>query len=644
MAAPLPAGAHPVLRLEGDSPAVAGAPADDLDGLPLGWVHYPGRGRVLGTVLGGDPAAWRNEPFLQLLSGAVDWACVGVRPGECPAGGYPLFEGTHAGRWSHRGGLGPRWTVADGELEIEPGTGDMLSRRRFGDVWLHLEFLLPAGAPGSALFLQDRHELRLVDSAGEPPSLESCGALAGRRAPDLNPCRPAGEWQTLDVWLEGRRLTAALNGVLLHEDHELPGHPAGEPAPVRLVDGGGRVRFRNLWALPWGRSAVGHGAPYDPRSEVAGFTDAELQAELRTALAGETHRRYWVGTFEAVLSEAIHRGGPDWEGFLREALALARAEEDGYRRADLELLTALRRVQGRRDPLRVVLLNPAPLEATFPELPALSVALENADEEDEVFTLSRGGDYRSGRQARWRLAVHDEGGAPVPGLPGLMGPGGGLHSRGPFEPGERWTTELRTGRFVELPRPGRYGVQVLYHDQLAIADEADVAGRIVSGSEPFTLYWKPRAIELPAADRERARALIAALDPEEAVWLTETPFGAWDGGAGESTSPSEALYRMGYRALPPLFEALEEPDLEPGRRAWVLALLYSISGLRDPRRERGILGDYTFRMAPIGSPATGEGLTSGSIRSQGEIDVGRQEAFAATWLPLRELLEVREVP
>src|SRR5690606_1236890 len=84
-----------------------------------------------------------------------------------------------------------------------------------------------------------------------------------------NMCLPPLQWQTYDAdftaarWdaegnkIANAKLTVRLNGVVVHQDVEIPNittaAPVAEsaaPGPVYLQDHGNPVRFRNIWVLP----------------------------------------------------------------------------------------------------------------------------------------------------------------------------------------------------------------------------------------------------------------------------------------------------------------------------------------------------------------------------------------------------------
>lgn len=192
---------------------------------------------------------------------------------ELPAGAMVLFDGRDLGAWVDAQGQPPRWRVEDGQLVVEPGRGDLFTRQRFSDFRLHLELWLPhmPDATGqdranSGVYLQGRYEIQVLDSYGQQPADDGCGAVYKIAAPLHNACGRPEVWQTLDVAFSACRaggvrpsLTALLNGVLIHDNLTIP-HPTGgaidgdetAPGPLRLQDHGCPVRYRNIWIVPVG--------------------------------------------------------------------------------------------------------------------------------------------------------------------------------------------------------------------------------------------------------------------------------------------------------------------------------------------------------------------------------------------------------
>jgi hypothetical protein len=66
----------------------------------------------------------------------------GGSPGAPPSDAIVLFDGKDLSHWEQRG-QAPRWKVADGYFEVEPSTGDLYTREKFGDCQLHIEWSSP---------------------------------------------------------------------------------------------------------------------------------------------------------------------------------------------------------------------------------------------------------------------------------------------------------------------------------------------------------------------------------------------------------------------------------------------------------------------------------------------------------------------
>ena len=187
-----------------------------------------------------------------------------------------LFNGKDVANWTTRDGKPAGWKAEDGVLHVVPRTGDIMTRDRFTDFFLHLEFRCPdmpeakGQAKGnSGVFLQGRYEIQVLDSYGiKIPGLGDCGGIYNQFSPLVNACLPAMEWQTYDVAfraprrdekgeLQGVRLTVLQNGLVIHNNIVLPGVTGAaidenveEPGPLLLQDHGNLVAYRNIWIVP----------------------------------------------------------------------------------------------------------------------------------------------------------------------------------------------------------------------------------------------------------------------------------------------------------------------------------------------------------------------------------------------------------
>src|SRR5205823_10674837 len=56
-----------------------------------------------------------------------------------PSDAIVLFDGKSLAQWQSEDSTPAKWVVRDGYLEVAPHTGAILTKRRFGDVQLHLE-------------------------------------------------------------------------------------------------------------------------------------------------------------------------------------------------------------------------------------------------------------------------------------------------------------------------------------------------------------------------------------------------------------------------------------------------------------------------------------------------------------------------
>ena len=218
--------------------------------------------------------------LLFLLSGCSGVSTHTTRPklgAKPPAGAIVLFDGEDISHWQSAKGGDPTWTVTDGALEVNPKTGDIVTRDKFEDCTLHVEFRTPTPAPddkgqhrgNSGIFLQGRYEIQVLESFGLPISNGDCGSVYSLIAPSQNVALPPLVWQSYDMNFraprydadgkktENARLTLVWNGVKVHDNVEIPSptrnHKAPEPpgpGPIVLQDHGFKVQYRNIWIVP----------------------------------------------------------------------------------------------------------------------------------------------------------------------------------------------------------------------------------------------------------------------------------------------------------------------------------------------------------------------------------------------------------
>jgi len=165
-------------------------------------------------------------------------------------------------------------------------TCDLLTAGEFGDVEVHVEFMVPKGS-NSGVYFMGRYEVQVFDSFGKDPktfSCADCGSIYQRwdpkrgkgkegfdgHVPTINAAREPGQWQSFDVIFRAPRFDAdgkktanakfikvALNDKVLHENVEATGptrsakfndeKPAG---PLQIQGDHGPVAYRNITIKP----------------------------------------------------------------------------------------------------------------------------------------------------------------------------------------------------------------------------------------------------------------------------------------------------------------------------------------------------------------------------------------------------------
>jgi len=186
---------------------------------------------------------------------------------------------------------------------------------------------------------------------------------------------------------------------------------------------------------------------------------------------------------EAVLAEIVRRGGPDAESVIATELSKAPF-------GDFVLLTALRRVQRRCDPLTPVVKDVKPMLPASGKRSSLEIAFgfKNTDTGKSRIYI-----YLGSRR-HWRFEVRNEKGQLMPMRRDPPRGGTGLVLGAILEFGESWTGEQQPlSAYIDSLEAGKYTVTALYNDTFPIADvtdESDLAKLIVLRSEPFEFTVK----------------------------------------------------------------------------------------------------------------------------------------------------------
>jgi hypothetical protein len=195
-----------------------------------------------------------------------------------PKGAIVLFDGTNLDAWSKKAGKDwltedgpPKWKLVDGgAVEIIPGSDSLITRQKFGDCHLHVEFRTIGFPSKSAVFLEARYEANINETYGHTDGNMTGGLDNSTEAahPKVRAALPPLVWQTFDIDFRAPRFdaggnktekakeTIVLNGVKLYDNQELdlPHGAAGRlgeaaTGPVMLQDHLTPLQYRNIWIV-----------------------------------------------------------------------------------------------------------------------------------------------------------------------------------------------------------------------------------------------------------------------------------------------------------------------------------------------------------------------------------------------------------
>lgn len=220
-----------------------------------------------------DPATteiWKPEPKV---------ITAGNTNSEAPSDAIKLFDGNSGSAWEQKKGGELKWTISDGAMTIKPGTGDIITKQKFGDCQLHVEWRIDKNVKGenqdrgnSGIFLMGRYELQVLDNyngINKTYVNGQAGSIYKQTPPLVNVCKAPGEWQTYDIIftaprfsengsvISPARMTVLQNGVLVQNNTSIWGNTVyiGSPTyekhdakeSITLQDHGHLTSYRNIW-------------------------------------------------------------------------------------------------------------------------------------------------------------------------------------------------------------------------------------------------------------------------------------------------------------------------------------------------------------------------------------------------------------
>lgn len=215
----------------------------------------------------GTPATTENEGTMTLNQ---------LTSSERQQGWRLLFDGrtTEGWRGYKRQDVPDGWQIVNEALTRVAEGGDIITVEQFGDFELTLDWMVEPGGnsgifiraiEGTGEIYEGAPEMQILDNAGHPDGLTdltAAGSNYGLHPAPRDLARPAGEWNTARIRVQGNHVTQWLNGaeVVHYElrspdwerrvaDSKFAQWPEYGRAPrghIGLQDHGDRVAFRNI--------------------------------------------------------------------------------------------------------------------------------------------------------------------------------------------------------------------------------------------------------------------------------------------------------------------------------------------------------------------------------------------------------------
>jgi 3-keto-disaccharide hydrolase len=238
--------------------------------------------RAIAAALGVSLAACARTPSSEQRPAGVQTTAHGeasvsvVTPQEQAAGWRPLLDGKSTAGWRgyKKAGMPSGWQVVDGALTRVGQGGDIITNDQFGNFELALEWNVAPGGNSGIFYrvteegqagYETGPEMQVLDDARHVDGtsrLTAAGSLYGIYAAPPGVVKPAGEWNTVRIVVNGNHVEHWLNGVKV-VDYELgspdweklvagskfkawPGYGRAKRGHIALQDHGDWVAYRNI--------------------------------------------------------------------------------------------------------------------------------------------------------------------------------------------------------------------------------------------------------------------------------------------------------------------------------------------------------------------------------------------------------------
>ncbi len=152
------------------------------------------------------------------------------------------------------------------------GAADIVTKQKFRDFRLHIEFFIPAPGGNSGVYLQNRYEIQVLDGDS---TAHGMAAVINEQAAPYSVYNGVGKWNAYDIKFRAARfkdgvrvenplVTVYFNGIKIHENVTINqvwggpnsgldgGNDGGKgitdtPGGIKLQAEGHDVRYRNIW-------------------------------------------------------------------------------------------------------------------------------------------------------------------------------------------------------------------------------------------------------------------------------------------------------------------------------------------------------------------------------------------------------------
>jgi len=195
-----------------------------------------------------------------------------------PSDAIIVFDGGNLSQFRSSNADAPApWRVSGSKLIVVSETGNIQTKKHFGDMQLHIEFKIPREAKNkdgqqsgnSGIYIMGKYEIQVLNShKNETYTDGQAGAIYDQYPPLVNASLKPGKWQEYDIIFKAPRfdkngnmkeppyITVFHNGVLIQNHAKVKGPTTAynksipgkaEKGPLLLQDHNNEVRYRNIW-------------------------------------------------------------------------------------------------------------------------------------------------------------------------------------------------------------------------------------------------------------------------------------------------------------------------------------------------------------------------------------------------------------